>query len=55
MKEQKSISLDGSITKITGKGRHDACVVPRAVPIVSSMLAITLLDHYLRSLKDKIL
>ena len=55
MKEQKSISIDGSITKIKGKGRHDACVVPRAIPIVSSMLAITLLDHYLRSLKDKIL
>lgn len=55
MKDQQSISMDGSIIKLKGKGRHDACVVPRAVPIVSSMLAITLLDHYLRSLKDKIL
>ena len=55
MKDQKSINLDGSVINLKPKGRHDSCVVPRAVPIVSSMLAITLLDHYLRSLKDKIL
>ena len=55
MKDQKSVNVDGSVVNLKPKGRHDSCVVPRAVPIVSSMLSITLLDHYLRSLKDKIL
>jgi len=55
MKDQKSVNVDGSVINLKPKGRHDSCVVPRAVPIVSSMLSITLLDHYLRSLKDKIL
>ena len=40
--------------EIKGKGRHDACVVPRAVPIVESMMAIVLVDHYLRSKTNKI-
>lgn len=49
MKSQDSIDKNGNKVRIEGKGRHDACVVPRAVPIVESMAAITLLDFYLRN------
>ena len=49
MKNQESIDKKGNNVVIEGKGRHDACVVPRAVPIVESMAAITLLDYYLRN------
>ena len=54
MKEQKMIRKDGCSLDIEGKGRHDPCVVPRAVPIVESMLSLTLVDHYLKSLTNKI-
>jgi chorismate synthase len=54
MQKQDTIDLDGDSVEIQGKGRHDACVVPRAVPIVESLLAFTLADHYLRSVTDKI-
>lgn len=47
--EQDSINKDGDIVKVAGKGRHDPCVVPRAVPIVEAMAAITILDFYLRN------
>ena len=40
--------------ELKGKGRHDACVVPRAVPIVESMKALTLVDAYLRSKMNRI-
>ena len=49
MHSQKTIDSDGNKTEIKGKGRHDACVVPRAVPIVESMAAMVILDHYLRN------
>lgn len=49
MKEQQSINADGSEITVAGKGRHDPCVVPRAVVIVEAMAAITILDHYLRN------
>ena len=52
IKAQETINIDGSRINLEGKGRHDACVVPRAVPIVESMLSLTLVDHYLRSLSD---
>lgn len=48
VKEQESIDLKRNKTLVTGKGRHDPCVVPRAVPIVESMTAIVLLDMFLR-------
>ena len=54
MKKQNMIKKDGTSLEIEGKGRHDPCVVPRAVPVVESMLALTLVDHYLRSLINKI-
>ncbi|MEO5969110.1 MAG: chorismate synthase [Bdellovibrionia bacterium] len=49
MKPQASINKQGEETTIQGRGRHDPCVVPRAVPIVEAMAAITLADHLLRS------
>ena len=54
MQKQASIDVNGIKVELEAKGRHDACVVPRAVPIVESMLALTLVDHYLRSLTNKI-
>ena len=39
---------------IIPKGRHDSCVLPRAVPIVEAMTALVLVDHYLRSKTNKI-
>jgi len=49
MQDQKSVDSDGKETTVKGKGRHDPCVVPRAVPIVEAMAAIVLADHYLRN------
>lgn len=49
IREQDSIDEKGNSVKVMGKGRHDPCVVPRAVVIVEAMTAITLLDHYLRN------
>ena len=47
MKDQHSIDIHGEETIVKGKGRHDPCVVPRAVPIVEAMTAIVLMDHML--------
>jgi len=44
----KTIDADGTATDIITKGRHDPCVGIRAVPIAEAMLALTLMDHYLR-------
>lgn len=49
VQEQDSIDHRGNEVKVSGKGRHDPCVVPRAVPIVEAMAAITLLDMILRA------
>jgi chorismate synthase len=49
MQSQESITIQGEAIELEGKGRHDACVVPRAVPIVESMAAIVILDFYLRN------
>ncbi len=54
MQTQETLDNTGVVVALEGKGRHDPCVVPRAVPIVESMLAITLLDHYLISLTNRI-
>lgn len=45
--EQQTVTLDGQPTTLTARGRHDACVLPRAVPVVEAMAAMTVLDHYL--------
>ncbi|AXG71178.1 chorismate synthase [Kordia sp. SMS9] len=47
MQAQDTINKDGEIVEMTGKGRHDPCVVPRAVPIVEAMAALVLADYYL--------
>lgn len=47
MKNQQTIDSDGNLTEIHGKGRHDPCVVPRAIPIVESLTALVLADFYL--------
>jgi chorismate synthase len=47
-KEQDTVNRAGEATTIKPRGRHDPCVVPRAVPMVEAMLALTLCDHLLR-------
>ena len=47
MQNQQTIDSDGNITEIHGKGRHDPCVVPRAIPIVEALTALVLADFYL--------
>ena len=54
MQSQKSINKEGEEVEIKGRGRHDACVVPRAVPVVESMMALTLVDSYLKNKTNKI-
>lgn len=48
MQKQEVLDNKGNLIEQQGKGRHDPCVVPRAVPIVEAMAAIVLLDFYLR-------
>ena len=45
--EQKTVDFDGNEQMITVQGRHDPCVLPRAVPIVEAMTAMTILDAIL--------
>lgn len=45
--EQKTVDKDGNATTFTAHGRHDPCVLPRAVPVVESMAAMTVLDYIL--------
>ncbi len=47
MQKQQTLDIHGDIVEMQGKGRHDPCVVPRAVPIVEAMAAIVLADFYL--------
>ncbi|TVQ18413.1 MAG: chorismate synthase [Leptolyngbya sp. DLM2.Bin15] len=47
-KEQRTVTKDGEETLLAAKGRHDPCVLPRAVPMVESMVALVLCDHLLR-------
>lgn len=47
LREQNTVDIHGQATKLTARGRHDACVLPRAVPVVEAMAAITILDAYL--------
>lgn len=48
MRDQETIDAAGNQTTISGKGRHDPCVVPRAVIIVEAMTALVLADHLLK-------
>lgn len=47
--EQPTVSSDGTPTVLKARGRHDACVLPRAVPVVEAMAAMTILDYYLQN------
>lgn len=49
-KQQPTIDKHGNKTEISIKGRHDTCVVPRAVPVVEAMAALVVADHYLRNI-----
>jgi chorismate synthase len=49
MMPQATVDLAGNATELTGKGRHDPCVLPRAVPIVEAMAALVLVDHWMRN------
>ena len=51
---QSSVNKDKKNIEIKAKGRHDPCVVPRAVPIVESMAAVVILDHLLRNRTTKL-
>jgi chorismate synthase len=48
MSSQKTVTEDGENTELAARGRHDPCVLPRAVPIVEAMTALVLVDHALR-------
>lgn len=48
-KLQRTIDVDGNAIEFRGRGRHDPCVLPRAVPIVEAMAALVLADHALRA------
>ena len=54
MKDQSGMDDQGQVVMVKGKGRHDPCVVPRAVPIVEAMTLLTLVDHYLLNRTSKI-
>jgi len=48
MREQATVSTHGDDATIAGRGRHDPCVLPRAVPMVEAMVCLVLADHWLR-------
>lgn len=54
MQDQESVDTQGDSAIVSGKGRHDPCVVPRAVPIVEAMCALVLADYLLLNRSSKI-
>lgn len=54
MKDQDSVNESGEKVTVSGKGRHDPCVLPRAVPIVEAMTALVLADFSLRARSSKV-
>ena len=48
LQQQATVTQAGEPTALMGRGRHDPCVVPRAVPIVEAMAALVLIDHWMR-------
>ena len=54
MQDQESVNESGDSVTVSGKGRHDPCVVPRAVPIVEAMAALVLADYLLLSRTNKL-
>lgn len=54
VKAQESVNVKGEPVTVKGRGRHDPCVLPRAVPIVEAMAAIVLADHLLRNRSSRV-
>jgi chorismate synthase len=54
LKQQDTVDLEGNPTTLTARGRHDPCVLPRAVPVVEAMAAMTIFDHFLLDKASKI-
>ena len=54
MQDQQSVDKSGNEVTVSGKGRHDPCVVPRAVPIVEAMAALVIADFMLLSKSSKV-
>jgi len=54
MQDQNTVDKEGNEAIVSGKGRHDPCVVPRAVPIVEAMAALVIADFYLRAKTSKL-
>ena len=54
LRDQSTVDINGNEVVLKPKGRHDPCVVPRAVPLVDSMINIVLVDHLLRQRAQKI-
>jgi chorismate synthase len=54
MQDQSSVNTAGEAVTVSGKGRHDPCVVPRAVPIVEAMAALVIADYLLLSKTNKL-
>ena len=54
LQEQPTVDIHGEETVVKARGRHDACVLPRAVPIVEAMAAMTLMDYYLENRLAKV-
>jgi chorismate synthase len=55
MQDQQTVDKEGNDATVSGKGRHDPCVVPRAVPIVEAMAALVVVDFLLRGKTSKLL
>ncbi len=51
---QESVNMAGESVEVIGRGRHDPCVLPRAVPIVEAMAAMVVADHFLRNKMAKV-
>ncbi|HEV2614645.1 MAG TPA: chorismate synthase [Gammaproteobacteria bacterium] len=52
-KKQNTVTVDNKSVELSATGRHDPCVLPRAVPIVDAMSALVIMDHILRAKNDK--
>jgi chorismate synthase len=48
LQAQRTVDIHGAETELAARGRHDPCVLPRAVPIVEAMAALVLVDHWMR-------
>lgn len=53
LQEQPTVNVQGEAVRVQARGRHDPCVLPRAVPVVEAMAALTILDHYLLAVSRK--